>query len=109
MYFIIAGAVFLFFVYQSVTFRKNERMKLLNKIKRNWGSVPDREYEYDEFQKITKYYQSVVGSEFHIDDITWNDLAMDDIFMLLNNTYSSAGEEYLYKMLRIPSFDSTEQ
>ena len=108
MYFIIAGVVFLFFVYQSVTFRKNERLKLLNKIKNNWGSVPDREYEYDEFQKITKYYQSVAGSAFHIDDITWNDLAMDDIFMLLNNTYSSAGEEYLYKMLRIPSFDSSE-
>ena len=47
MYFIIAGVVFLFFVYQSVTFRKNERLKLLNKIKNNWGSVPDREYEYD--------------------------------------------------------------
>lgn len=108
MYFIIAGAVFLFFVYQSVTFRKNERLKLLNKIKNNWGSVPDRQYEYDEFQKLTKYYQSTVGEAFHIDDITWNDLGMDDIYMLLNNTYSSAGEEYLYKMLRVPSFDGAE-
>ncbi len=108
MYFIIAGAVFILFVYQSVKFRKNERIKLLNKIRSNWGSVPDREYEYDEFQKLTKYYQSTVGDTFHIDDITWNDLGMDDIYMLLNNTYSSAGEEYLYKLLRVPSFDETE-
>lgn len=107
-YFIIAAAIFLLFVYQSVKFRKNERIKLLNKIKENWGNVPDREYEYDEFQKLTKFYQSTVGNTFHIDDITWNDLDMDDIYMLLNNTYSSAGEEYLYKMLRVPTFDEKE-
>ena len=34
-----------------------------------------------------------------------NDLGMDDVFRMMNNTNSSAGQEYLYKMLRSPSAD----
>ena len=46
-----------------------------------------------------------MDESFSIDDITWNDLEMDDVFMCMNHTYSSLGEEYLYKMLRKPVFD----
>lgn len=37
-----------------------------------------------------------------IDDITWNDLGMDQIFAMMNDTYSASGEEYLYHLLRTP-------
>lgn len=37
-----------------------------------------------------------------VDDITWNDLDMDRVFMAVNQTWSSSGEEYLYGMLRTP-------
>lgn len=37
-----------------------------------------------------------------IDDITWNDLGMDQIFAMMNYTYSASGEEYLYHILRTP-------
>ena len=70
----------------------------------NWGQIPNREYEYDEFQSIANYFKKTKGKEFTIDDITWNDLDMDSIFMSINNTQSSIGEEYLYKMLRTPVF-----
>ena len=43
-----------------------------------------------------------------IDDITWNDLEMDQIFMLLNHTRTSAGEEYLYHLLRSPLYQEEE-
>ena len=101
-------AVFAIFIYNSIVYRKRERQKLKEKIKNNWGSVPQREYEYEELKKITFYFQSSKQDKFFVDDITWNDLDMDSIFMLLNNTYSSAGEEYLYKILRIPEFDKDE-
>lgn len=38
-----------------------------------------------------------------IDDITWNDLGMDQIFARMNYTYSASGEEYLYHTLRTPA------
>lgn len=37
-----------------------------------------------------------------IDDITWNDLSMDEIFKRMNVTFSASGEEYLYYTLRSP-------
>ena len=39
-------------------------------------------------------------SEGGIDDITWNDLNMDEIFKRMNYTFSASGEEYLYYTLR---------
>lgn len=42
---------------------------------------------------------------FYIDDITWNDLDMDRFYALINNCKSSAGQEYLYKRLRMPEND----
>lgn len=35
-----------------------------------------------------------------MDDITWNDLGMDEVFRRIDRTYSAAGEEYLYYTLR---------
>lgn len=107
-YFLIVIIVFVLFIYNSIVFRKRERQKLREKIRNNWGSVPEREYEYEEFRKITYYFEQNKKDKFFIDDITWNDLDMDSIFMLINNTYSSVGEEYLYKTLRIPVFNQEE-
>lgn len=104
IYLIIAAVIFALFVYNSILYRKRTLEKLREKIRNNWGTPPTREYEYIELQKIANLFQKKKEGRFYIDDITWNDLDMDSIFMLLNNTYSSAGEEYLYAMLRIPEF-----
>lgn len=42
---------------------------------------------------------------FDIEDITWNDLDMDRIFIQINQTFSSPGEDVLYNMLRRPVFN----
>ena len=38
-----------------------------------------------------------------IDDITWNDLGLDSVFMKINHTWSFAGEDYLYYLMHIPA------
>ena len=87
----------------------SRRANLLNrrrKIEREWGNVPDREYVSGELENIARYYQNKLkrqeGKSHVIDDITWNDLDMDRVFCMLNRTYSSVGQEYLYYMLRTP-------
>ena len=40
-----------------------------------------------------------------IDEITWNDLAMEQVFERVNSAGSSVGEEYLHKVLRAPVMD----
>ncbi len=85
---------------------KQSREFLRRKIKKNWGNIPERVYEAKEFDNISHYYKNNKQNGYFVDDITWNDLNMDAIFMQMNNTYSSVGEEYLYNMLRRPNLDN---
>jgi len=43
-----------------------------------------------------------------IDDRTWGDLDMDEVFHAIDRTRSSVGQACLYDMLRRPLFDATE-
>ncbi len=100
-------AIVLFLFIQFYTTQKKQRQRFFEKISREWGKVPEREYAFEEFESITHYYKNKIKEgDKHIDDITWNDLDMDQIFMQMNNTYSSAGEEYLYYVLRTPVFST---
>ncbi len=46
--------------------------------------------------------------DFTIDDQTYEDLALDDVFKRINRTRSLLGEEILYGMLRSPKLDPEE-
>lgn len=51
---------------------------------------------------IRELFNMSKKDEFTIDDQTWSDLSMDNVFNKLDRTYSSYGESSLYKMLRNP-------
>ncbi len=97
-------ALFTFLVYLAVYFFykwKNHR-NMMWKIRREWGQPPEQEYGLAEFENISRYYANRRTDEFQIDDITWNDLDMDRVFLCLNHTRSFLGESYLYYQLRTP-------
>lgn len=98
------GIVFLVFLWILYRNRKQRRI-ILKKIRRLYGKVPEREYSPGDIEAISHYFRRKAGKDFYIDDITWNDLDMDRIFMLVNQTVSSPGEDVLYSILRIPLFD----
>lgn len=83
--------------------RYRSRKRLMAKIRREWGQRPDRQYDPTEFENVSHYYLNRDTEEFQIDDITWNDLDMDRIFLELNHTRSFLGENYLYYQLRSPA------
>lgn len=106
---LIAGSVLAVLLILYSIMAASRRANLLNrrrKIEREWGNVPDREYVSGELENIARYYQNKLKRQEEkshvIDDITWNDLDMDRVFCMLNRTYSSVGQEYLYYMLRTP-------
>ena len=90
-------------VYDSFSEKRKTKAMLLSR----WGKLPDKEYAAGKYESIQKYYESIC-EENDVDDITWNDLDMDDIYMLLDNTQSAMGEEMLYACLRKPLFDEKE-
>lgn len=81
---------------------------VMRKIRRIYGQVPEREYETGDIERISLYFRRKQSQGFCIDDITWNDLDMDRIFMLVNQTVSSPGEDVLYDMMRRPLFSEEE-
>lgn len=84
---------------------KKKRLKWL--IHDRYGKTPDRDYGDEELSSIPGYF-SAHQKKGQIDDITWNDLGMDQLYFRMNHTYSSAGQEYLYYMLRTPEMRERE-
>lgn len=102
---LVVIAVLMVFFYISAKVQKETHRMM---IQSSWGKIPGREYEYEEFEAISHYFRHKVKVDKdmpYIDDITWNDVDMDSVFCMLNQTYSSAGQEYLYYMLRTPTVD----
>ena len=87
--------------------RKSERSRLINNIKEKWGRNPLRDSKSNINDNTHCYYTNINKHSLFVDDITWNDLDMDNVFQRINNTCSTVGEEYLYYLLRNPVFDSS--
>jgi hypothetical protein len=105
---ILILAAIIMLVAISVADRVRSRRAMLEGIADAWGKEPAAKYKAEDFLSIASYFANR-GKEheagFAIDDITWRDLDMDDVFVRLNNTGSTIGEECLYKLLREPSFE----
>ncbi len=100
-YLILFVILLIIFAVQSVSMKKAAAQKLRKELDKRWGKRPDRAYTHEEYERISHYYQHAKKPEdICIDDITWNDISMDDVFKEINHTLSSVGEESLYRRLR---------
>lgn len=76
---------------------KNEREKIKKWIKKGYGKKPKRKQYSTEKIKI---YWDEFGDKFKeiekIDEITWNDLEMEQVFSRINNCMCFVGEQVLY-------------
>ena len=68
-------------------------------LSQQYGKKREYEYPVGRLEKIPMFFKHNMPKHF-VDDITWNDLNMDEIFKSINFTESSVGEEYLYFLLR---------
>ena len=83
------------------------KKKLLQKIRAEYGTLPKNDYSALRYNDngISHYYKNKEKKTPVIDDITWNDLDMETVYMILNNTSTGIGEEYLYAMLHMPCME----
>lgn len=105
-------AFILFIMVKGYLDDKKRRKFLIQRLYQNYGELPaEREYTYGEMQRISRYFSAHRDEDhqFHIDDITWNDLGMDELYARVNYTHSAAGEEYLYYLLRSPLLKEMEE
>lgn len=98
--FLAAMAVFVLviFVSESARTRKEEK-KFIQSLYEDYFSLSRKEYALERFARMGSYFGRH-QKEGQLDDITWNDLGMDELFKRMNYTLSASGEEYLYYTLR---------
>ena len=110
---VILGVLILFLVIGGMALwiwveNKNRRKFALLRLRESWGNIPQKEYTYEELEHIAQFFCQREKEGFYIDDITWNDLEMDRIFVQLNQSVSAVGGEVLYDLLRKPVFQQKE-
>ena len=102
-YILLICAACVFLVYQFYFHQKKNKEEFIQKAKKEWGKILEKEEDYEQLERAAHFFQNYKDRAKNlIDDITWNDLDMDGIFQMMNHTYSSIGEEYLYWILRTP-------
>lgn len=106
--FILAMAAFLLVIFGSESLRaKRDAKKFKDSLYQDYERLSEKEYSLERFARMGSYFERH-RKQGQLDDITWNDLGMDDLFVRMNYTLSASGEEYLYYTLRTLRQDEEE-
>lgn len=104
---IVAVAVLAVILGKEIYDERKSLKKLEYRLRHHYGELSTEEYQIEQYMSIARYFTKHPAPG-QIDDITWNDLSMDDVFKRMNYTFSSAGEEMLYYTLRTPKASKEE-
>lgn len=86
---------------------KNNTQLILERVTKEYGKKPTRQYKDHELDSVKTFFYKYINED-SIDDITANDLDIDDIFLRINYARSGMGMDYLYYRLRNPISDPEE-
>lgn len=98
---IIIFATFAFIMIRNAQDEKKRKEKYKKYLRENYGSYPEKEYKDDELKLCSSMFEQF-PSDNSLDDITWNDFGLDNVYKQMNHTQSAAGSEFLYWLLRNP-------
>ena len=93
------GAFALVIIVMEVLRTKREDRMFVEKLYKNYDSLRQKKYNLERYARMGSFFDRH-REDGQLDDITWNDLGMDEIFKRMNYTLSASGEEYLYYTLR---------
>lgn len=102
----MAGFLLLIFVMEAFRAAK-EKKEFISRLYGNCESLKEKKYPLERFVRMGSFFERH-PEDSQLDDITWNDLGMDEIFKRMNYTLSASGEEYLYYTLRTLKQDEEE-
>lgn len=91
---------FILAVFGYLSYRRHHTYKLLTKLRENWGL--EQKKKERSFAEIASLFELSPEETRAIDDRTWRDLDMDEIFAKLDRTLTSSGQQCLYQILRTP-------
>ena len=97
---VVIGILVLFFTTEGIRQHNRKKEFRKNLYKRN-PRILHKKHIPERFARINGYFKRHQDVDA-IDDITWNDLEMDQIYQEMDTTMCASGEEYFYYRLRTP-------
>lgn len=95
---IVTILIFVYFV--NILVQKSNNRKLRARIRKEFGKKPMiKKYSCEKIGYHWSVYTELIPNDEKIDDVTWNDLEMDNVFRRINNCNSFVGEQILYSKL----------
>lgn len=92
---ILLGIAFFILIASSIADATKDERAVKRNIEESRGRVPSAKYKPDELQSIASNFvnrRTEQPSAFIIDNITWHDLDMDEVFARINATGSTPGK-----------------
>jgi MutS domain V len=101
---LIALVIFAAMVAVPVAMRARRRPAVLAELRARWGRPLERPRD---LHRIARYHELRAARDGTpaVDDGTWVDLAMDDVFERMDTAASAVGQQVLYDLLRTPRYD----
>lgn len=92
----ILALIYFIIIYEQKTNIKRQKAWIENQ----YGKKPEvKKCDSSKIDYYWKEFKDNIPNDEKIDDITWNDLEMDNVFCRINNCNSFAGEQVLYSKL----------
>jgi len=84
------------------------KLKNLRLIRQQWGKVLERKRDFDNIALYHRFCPDLPGKA-SVDDSTWQDLNMNELYSRIDRTLSAPGEAILYQVLRTPCVPKSQQ
>lgn len=101
MQYIIVGTIVIIISIITVVVNNNRiRKKRMNKIRESYGKKPEqKKFDFEYLGLHWNTYSTEIAEDEKIDDVTWSDLDMNQIFARVNVCSSFVGEQVLFSKL----------
>lgn len=107
-----SGVLFIILILIGIIFQHfNNIRKQKKRIRDSWGKIPVTTVR-DKEESLYQSYAQLKGHLTYaseIDNVTWYDLDLFQVFKKMNRTHSSIGSEALYRQIRLFDFDEKKQ
>lgn len=77
-------------------------------LKENWPNTIKRKVNLEDVKKYFSFIMKEKPDTYFIDDQTWTDLDMNDVFLKVDNSITTPGQHLLYTILRSPLFQESK-
>ncbi|MBR1823915.1 MAG: DNA mismatch repair protein MutS [Ruminococcus sp.] len=105
---LLLAAAFVVMIYDHLRYKKRIELILRNSYGKPRENMEERRERLGDAARLFVHDSQGLSEADIVDDITWNDLGMDEVFLSADHTDSYAGEQFMYSAMRRLDTDISE-